>query len=328
MDMWKTALKVDPIDCLLQTQDKAVIYFTKRDLLDERTSPIESLWELPAAQKILKKQNEDGSWTYSGKTKEKCPRVKYALLETYRNLGILIEKFGFSRENSHCRKAAEYCFSCQETEGDFRGIYENQYSPNYTAAIMELLVKAGYARDQRIEKGFTWLLSMRQSDDGWAIPIRTHNVGNTIEWFIENGSSEPLHPDISKPFSHMVTGIVLRAFASHPVHGRSEEAQKAGELVASRFFLKDAYADRENTIYWEKTSFPFWFTDIVSALDSLSLVGFEKDHPQIKKGLDWLKTTQQENGIFNLKLLRAGADKNIKYWVTLAICRIFKRFFR
>ncbi|MBU7032172.1 MAG: hypothetical protein HXS53_06550 [Theionarchaea archaeon] len=327
MDMWNIQLKVDPTDSLLQTEDMALIYFVRRDLQDQGDLPIESLWELPAVQKIMKIQNEDGSWTYPGKSKEKYPHVNYSLIETFRNLGILIEKFGFSIHHSRCRKAAEYCFSCQSEEGDFRGIYENQYSPNYTAAIMELLIKAGYARDHRIEKGFTWLLSVRQSDGGWAIPIRTHGVGNTIHWFSKNTSSEPLYPDISLPFSHMVTGVVLRAFAAHPRYGRSVQAYRAGELLASRFFLKDAYPDRGNESYWKKSSFPFWFTDIVSALDSLSLMGFRKEHPQVKKGLEWLKTTQQENGIFNLKLLRSGGNKNMKYWITLAICRIYKRLF-
>jgi hypothetical protein len=59
------------------------------------------------------------------------------------------------------RQAAEYLFSHQTNEGDFRGIYGTQYSPNYSAAIMEFLIKAGYARDERIAQGFQWLLHIR-----------------------------------------------------------------------------------------------------------------------------------------------------------------------
>ena len=44
-------------------------------------------------------------------------------------------------------KAAEFLFQRQTTEGDFRGIYGTQYSPNYSAAIMELLIKSGYSDD-------------------------------------------------------------------------------------------------------------------------------------------------------------------------------------
>ena len=44
----------------------------------------------------------------------------------------------------------------------------NQYACYYTGAILSLLVKAGYEDDPRIEKGFQWLLSMRQKDMGWS----------------------------------------------------------------------------------------------------------------------------------------------------------------
>jgi hypothetical protein len=324
---WTTVLKKDPVPCLMQVPDEAITYFTGRDLQDWEVLPLISLWELPAVQKILRTQREDGSWTYPGKSKEKYPHVNYALLETYRTLGILIEKFGFNRTHPAIIRAAEYCFSCQREEGDFRGIYGNQYSPNYSAAIMELLIKAGYSDDARVERGFRWLLSVRQADGGWAIPIRTHGVGNTIQWFTEHDSAEPLHSDTSKSFSHMVTGIVLRAFAAHPRYCTSEHARRAGELVASRFFMNDTYVDRKSKTYWEKTSFPFWFTDIVSALDSLSWLQCSKEHPQMEKGLNWLKTRQTEEGLFDLKMLRAGKKSLVKYWVTLAICRIFKRMY-
>jgi hypothetical protein len=324
---WNTVLKKDPLSPLMHILDEAITYFTRRDLLNQKVLPVTSLWELPTVQKIITQQKEDGSWTYPGKSKEKYPHVNYALLETYRTLGILLEKFGLNRTHPVIKKAADYCFSCQSMEGDFRGIYGNQYSPNYSAAIMELLIKAGYIHDEHIERGFRWLLSVRQVDGGWAIPIRTHDVGNTIQWFTEHDSAEPLQPNTWKPFSHMVTGVVLRAFAAHPIYGTSEHAQRAGELLASRFFLNDTYVDRKSKTYWEKTSFPFWFTDIVSALDSLSCLQFSKEHPRIQKGLNWLKERQTEDALFDLKVVRAGKKSLVKYWVTLAICRIFNRLY-
>ena len=102
-------------------------------------------------------------------------------------------------------------------EGDFRGIYGMQYTPNYSAAIMELLIKAGYSTDVRTEKGFQWLLSIRQKDGGWAIPLRA--VGKKFD--LETMQSELIQPDKTKPFSHLVTGIVLRAFTAHPEYRKS-----------------------------------------------------------------------------------------------------------
>lgn len=86
----------------------------------------------------------------------------YDQLETYRGLGQLIEKFGMTSDLSAVRRAGEYLFLFQTDEGDFRGIYGTQYSPNYTAGIMELLIKAGYIHDARVARGFEWLSDIRQ----------------------------------------------------------------------------------------------------------------------------------------------------------------------
>jgi hypothetical protein len=119
--------------------------------------------------------------------------------------------------------------------------------------------------------------------------------------------------------------MVLRAFAAHPTRRSSPEARTAGVLLASRFFKPDRYIDRQDKSYWEKVSFPFWFTDIVSALDSLSFIGFTADDPPIRVALDWLWARQQADGLFALKLLR-GKDKSLPFWACLAVSRLFRRY--
>jgi hypothetical protein len=186
---------------------------------------------------------------------------------------------------------------------------------------MELLTKAGYADDSRIEEGFQWLLSIRQNDGGWAIPMRT--AGIKLNTGILKAAA--LKPNKAKPFSHMLTAVVLRAFAAHDKYRTSKEARAAGELLASRFFEKDAYPDRQSVDFWLKFSYPFWFADLLSSLDSLSLMGFTINNPQIAKALDWFTARQQENGAWKLTLLRTR-DKDLSLWLTLAICRVFKKF--
>jgi hypothetical protein len=132
-------------------------------------------------------------------------------------------------------------------------------------------------------------------------------------------------PDRSKPSSHLVTGMVLRAFAAHPVQRRSAEARHAGGLLATRLYKKDAYGDRGDVSYWERVSFPFWFTDIVSALDSLSCLGFGRDAPTIRAALDRLKEIQRTDGTFGLKLLR-DKSSDLPWWICLAVCRSLKRW--
>jgi Squalene-hopene cyclase C-terminal domain/Prenyltransferase and squalene oxidase repeat len=322
MTLWKN-LDSNPTEILLSCNNPAIEFFTRRDLLEEDVGPVQVLWELPEVANILKKQQNNGYWKYPGKIRtEVRSQDNYNQLETFRMLGELVEKYGLNKESPQIRKVAEYFFSCQTDEGDFRGIYGSQYTTTYSPAIMELLIKTGYIHDHRIKKGFDWLLSIRQDDGGWAIPIRTQNKNYKEALRLP----EPLQTDGSKPFSHLITGMVIRAFAAHPTYRKSKEAHKAGELLASRFFKPDKYTDRKDKKYWEKVSYPFWFTDIISSLDSLSLMRFTKSDPNIQEGLDFLRSRQTDSGLFNLKLLR-GKDKDLKYWICLAICRIFKRFY-
>jgi hypothetical protein len=213
-------LKVDPLPVLLSSQNAAIAFFAKRDLLGSDPRSVSALWNLPDARKIVAKQNPDGSWRYPGGKSHVRSRENYDQLETFRQVGILVEEFGFTREHAAMERATEFLFSFQTDEGDFRGIYGNQYATTYVGAIMELLIKTGYADDPRIAQGFRWLLAMRQGDGGWAIPLRT--VGVPFSEFVDvQRHPKPIAPDRSKPYSHLVTGMVLRAFAAHPVHCRS-----------------------------------------------------------------------------------------------------------
>ena len=213
-------------------------------------------------------------------------------------------------------------FSCQTDEGDFRGIYLDQYSPNYTSAFLEVLIKAGYIDDEPIQRGLDWLLSIRQNDGGWAVPLRTEH----LRWGEVIKSTEPVQPRREKPLSHMITGVVLRAFAAHPEYKKHSEIVQCGKKLASRLFKADNYTDRRATEYWTRISFPFWFTDILSALDSLSKLGLSADHPNVREAIEWFAEQQKKDGSWSLHLLRGGGEKIQSLWVGLVICRMLQRF--
>lgn len=325
MSNWIRQLRFNPIPTLVKSEDQAISYFARRDLMEQPEEPVYGLWKLPEVTGLLDKQRIDGSWKYHGGREAVRSQENYDQLETYRTLGILVEKYGFNCEHPAIQEAADFLFSFQTAEGDFRGIYGNQYSPNYSAAIMELLTKAGYHNDEQIEKGFKWLFKMRQDDGGWAIPVRTLHGENILTFTQAMRKREPIQPDRSKPFSHLVTGVVLRAFAAHPRYRVVKEARRAGELLKSRFFKPDTYPDRKAPSFWTKFTYPFWFTDLLSSLDTLSLLGFTSEDPQVKEALRWLIDRQQENGLWKIKLLKSGKNKNFELWISLAVCRIFKR---
>jgi hypothetical protein len=305
----------------MRSGDESIVLFTRRDLLGE-TVRVEKLWDLDEPRKLLRKQKPNGSWSYPGTQRVIRSQENYNQIETYRNLGILVERFGFTRDHPAIQQAAEWLFSFQTVEGDFRGIYGGQYSPNYSAGIAELLVKAGYDRDPRIRKSLQWLLAFRQRDGGWAIPFRTR--GRNLDVIAARGKA--IEPDAAKPSSHMVTGVVLRVFAAHPTYRRSAEARRAGRLLLSSLFKRDKYPDRAGPEQWLRFSYPFWYTDLISALDSLSLLGFSPREPEVVAGLHWFVKHQEMNGLWKFKVLKGTNRDVLRSWLALATCRIFDRF--
>jgi len=54
MSKWLNNLKCNPIPTLISSDNEAIIFFTKRDLLWEEERNIENPWELPEPLKLIK----------------------------------------------------------------------------------------------------------------------------------------------------------------------------------------------------------------------------------------------------------------------------------
>jgi len=328
MENWRRQLRFDPIPALLASGNEALQYFVRRDLVEEEVGPICRLWQLPAAKKILGKQLPDGSWDRPV-SKKKHRDINYNLIETWKQFRFLVEKYEFNKENLPTGRAAEFFFSYQTEDGDIRGFIANQYAIYYTGAVMSLLIKAGYEDDPRIEKGFQWLLSMRQDDRGWSVPIITHDFDRETMYKLTSQYAEPVEPDRSRPFSHNWTGMVLRAFAAHSKYRKSEAAKIAANLLKSRFFQPDCYTSYQAASYWVRFQYPFWWNNLVAALDSISLIDTSRDEP-MEVALDWLIDHQEEDGLWKVTYVSGKEVNNAKTretrrWVSLAICRVLKR---
>jgi hypothetical protein len=316
---------------MLSSDNTAISYFARRDLLGEDVEPIDLVWGLPAVGKLLRKQRPDGSWRHKGKRTVAYPPHHHELMETFKRFRLLVERYQLTREHPAAERAAEYIFSCQTGDGDISGMIGNQYATYYTGAIMAHLIRAGYPEDSRIKRGFEWLLSMRQDDGGWTIPILTHQLDRETSHRLTSEDAEPLEPDRSKPFSHNWTDMVLRAFAAHPRLRMSPETRAAGELLKSRFFKPDVYSSYKAASYWVR--FAFWWPNLVTALDSLSKIGFTGDDPDIEAALDWFVEHQEPDGLWNLTYVEGKqvtdneANRERRLWLGLQISRVLKRFY-
>ena len=194
---------------------------------------------------------------------------------------------------------------------------------------MALLIRAGYEDDARIGRGFRWLLSMRQADQGWSIPILTRKLDRATLYRVTSRHAKPVEPDRSKPFSHHWTGMVLRAFAAHPKYRTTSAVRTAGELLKSRFFQPDSYGSYRAASYWIRFEYPFWWNNLVAAMDSLSCLGFSKDDPSMEEALHWLRDHQEDCGLWKVSYVQSAREtaktRAMQFWVTLAICRVWKR---
>jgi len=327
MTDWRKQLRIDPIPILVNSPNKAITYFTRRDFLGEEVASINSVWELPEPQKILHKQQTDGSWKKSDKSPAVYPPNHHGLVETFKNFRILVERYQFTKDHPSIPKAAEFLFTFQTREGDIRGFIGNQYATYYTGYILALLIKAGYGDDPRIKNGLQWLFSMRQDDGAWTVPLLTHEYDREMWLKLTSTFMESLEPDKKKPFSHMATDMVLRGFAAHPKYHDSNGAKAAGALLKTRFFQADAYTSYQAPKYW--TRFLFWWPNLLTSLESLNYLGFTKDDADIKKGLEWFIVNQQPDGLWKLEADKPIKPKDVieRQWLGLAIGRMLKRYF-
>ena len=69
-------------------------------------------------------------------------------------------------------------------------------------------------------------------------------------------------------------------------------------MLKGRFFLADKYNDRKAPAYWLKFQYPFWWTSLLTALDTLARMGFAGEDEDVRRGLDWFIANQAPDGCF------------------------------
>jgi len=314
------------IEFLLARGNLPILFWMKKDILDVPVDrEIKNLQKFASRIRILASQHPNGGWCRKKYEGHPNWEKTHYIVETLRNVSQLYN-YGCTIEDPGIQKAADFLFSIQTKEGDFRGAYLNEYSPTYHALTLEILCLLGFSDDKRIQRGFRWLTRFKQEDGGWVIPYRTIKKEELKKRYTYEAQLDlsPIVPDKTQPFSHLVTGMVLRALAASPSRRKSKEATTAGELLMTRFFKADKYEDRRGAHFWKELAFPLWATDILSSLDSLSQIGFKSDHEGIQPALNWLLRKQNSAGYWESGSLEKSLEDRL--WITLAVLRVIKKF--
>jgi hypothetical protein len=335
MTNWLDALPGNPLPTLLETSDTALRYWAGRDLLGEEVGPVSDLWTLPAVTRILRRQEADGGWRYPNRQKMDADPRKYGLVETFRQLGVLVGVYGLNREHEALSRTADYLFRYQTADGDIRGILDNQTMPYYHGMILAYLIEAGYVDDARVKRGLDWLLATRQADGGWVIAAQTVPTKEKTTAFWQG---PPLTADPQASSSHLATGMALRPFAVHPAY-RGIAQESTGHLepgadsvlgatawLKERFFRADAYYDRRGAAYWTKFKYPFWWSDLSTGLDSLARLGYSRFDADVLRGLAWFIENQEADGLWPTGYgTQIRQDAALRRWIGLAVCRVVKK---
>jgi hypothetical protein len=98
----------------------------------------------------------------------------------------------------------------------------------------------------------------------------------------------------------------------------------AGMLLADRIFTRDKYPDRVGVEYWTKFTFPYHWTDILSTIDTLTLLGIN-NHPRINEIMYWFEKHKQDSGTYDVSVMAGAKYKDVKYWITLQYLTVLKR---
>lgn len=322
----KEQLKFNPLEYLGQKQYEPIRYFMERDVLGEAVSDTTALWNDPLAQKILAEKKPDGSWPDPDRIKHLTSTANHVLISSYRKLAVLTGFFEYNRSHPQIDPAAQFILSHQTELGDIRGPYGNQYCPDYMGAMLEILNKLGYGDSPQVKHAMKWLADNQLNDGGWAVPMYIKGGENAdYEALMRQGTiTMPLSDTKS---SHNVTAMVFRALISHPLYKSSEVTKKAANFLVESLLKPDSYANRQSADYWTQFSFPYYWCDLISVLDSLSTLKLDPSPEQIQKALNYFRESQMEDGSWGFMIVTDEPLPSLKDWLTLKVATIFKRFY-
>ena len=346
---WRSLLKMDPTNWLLERENPSVRYFTLRDILDYSDKDSEVV-EAKAAirgynkvSRIFERQRPEGYW----ESAEQPYHPKYK--STYWQIMIL-GQLGLDKGDERVRKACEHIFQFQLKDGGFTTFKEEGAKKEYlwvrekmvererkpplfeawakkkireyemsclTGNVATALIRLGYASDDRVRRALRWLVEVQNEDGGWLCPYWKAHIRDKHGCFM--GTITPLD-----------------AFSGLPQEYRTPEIEAAIErgvefLLMHRLFKADHHQFRVIKEAWLKFSFPCFFYDILRGLSIVTKLGYSCDK-RIDDALEILLQKQDADGRWILESTPSGRmQTNLEQkgkpskWITLNALKVIKR---
>ncbi len=334
MSHWKSVLKKDSVDWLLEDDNPSVRYFTLKDILDrseddpEVTGSRKEIMQTGLVPEFLRQMNE-------------MSYIKdYPRFYTYKYKGlvwqtIVLAELG-AQANRQIKDQCEYLFSkSQETEDGGFSMHEavkkgggrvTEVIPCLTGNMVWSLIRFGYLDDPRLQKGIDWLVRFMVYNDGaedtpQAAPYDRYEMC----W--------------GRHTCHMGVVKALKAFGAIPKEERTDEIKKAIR-EASEFMLVHHVYKRSHNLNriskpgWRQFGFPLMYqTDVLEILDILTALGIHDS--RMDEAIELVISKQDDEGRWLLEntygsdrlLVPMGQKGQPSKWLTLRAMRVLKRYY-
>ena len=331
MGDWKSFLKEDPTDWLLENGNPSVRYFTLTDILErsendsEVTQTKQEITKRGVVPRILAKQKEEGYWEDS----RNFYTAKYK--GTVWQLMILAE-LGADGKDDRIRNACEFILAnSQDIESGGFSMWVNvkkgggRHSgviPCLTGNMVWSLIRFGYLKDPRIIRGINWITTYQRFDDAIEKSPKGWPYKSDACW--------------GKHTCHMGAVKALKALAEIPTNKRSKDNihtidQGVEYLLKHHIHKRSHDLTRLSKPSWLRFGFPLMYqTDVLEILGILTKLGFKDKRMQ--EAIDLLVSKQDEHGRWKLERTFNGRfQTNIEQkgraskWITLNALRVLKR---
>ncbi len=175
MREWKSVLKADPTEWLLEEDNPSVRFFTLRDILErppddpELTKARQDIMDKGVVPKILSKQKEGEYWEsaedFYGRTKFKgtvWQMIILAELGADGNDRRIQRTCEFVLEMSQDRNSSGFAYKGTKKGGGFH----SGVIPCLTGNMVWSLIRFGYCDDPRVQRSIDWIGKYTRFDDG------------------------------------------------------------------------------------------------------------------------------------------------------------------
>lgn len=333
MEEWKSVLKADPADWLLEEENPGIRYFTLKDILDRPEDDMEfkiakrEIMQTGLVPEILQKQRE-------------MPYLQsYPRFYTYKYKGIVwslitLAELG-AEVTPQIKEQCEYIFEnsqemhdggfSQNTAKKTGGGRITEVIPCLTGNLVWSLIQFGYLDDPRLQKAIDWITRFMRFNDG-----------------VEHDSQVPPYDHYEMCWGahtcHMGVVKVLKGLSALPVERRTKEIndtiQKATEFILIHHIYKRSHnLNRKSKPGWLKFGFPLMYqTDMLEILDILTELGIKDS--RMDDAINILIAKQDDMGRWKAEntynsdrqLIPISQNDAQSKWITLRAIRVLKRY--